>query len=117
MKNYIGPGKTCRFVASGAVLSGAVVVTPALVGIAAENVADTETGVMAIEGEFEYDKATGTAWAVGDLLDYDVSADKFDKGITPATGDVSDCAVCTVAAGTNDTRGKFKLLPGKGVVT
>ena len=114
MDNYIGPGETCRFVASGAVTAGSIVVLPELVGVAAEDVADTATGVMAIEGEFEYTKTAGTAHAIGDLLDYDVSANSVSKGITPASGDVTNFAVCTEAAGSAATRTKFKLLPGAG---
>ena len=114
MKNYVGPGDTVQFVSSGGDSAGDIIVLPELVGIAANDVADTETGVAVIEGEFSYAKTTGTAWAVGDLLDYDVSADEVSKGITPASGDVTNFAVCTEAAASGATRGKFKLLPGAG---
>lgn len=115
MKNYVGPGNTVQFTAAAAITAGDIVVLPELVGIAQNDVASGAVGVLVIEGEFEYDKATGTAHAVGDLLDYDVSADNVSTGITPASGDVTNFAVCTEAAASGATRTKFKLLPGQGV--
>lgn len=117
MKNYVGSGHTVQFTAGSAISSGDVVVLgTATVGIAANDVASGAVGVAVIEGEFRVDKITGTAWAVGDILDYDVSAGDFGKAITPTTGDMENCAVCTEAAADSAATGKVRLLPGNGTL-
>ena len=91
MKNFVSEGKTVTFTAGAAYTSGDVVPLGKMAGIAANDIANGAVGVAVIEGEFNLAKTTGTAYAIGDLLDWDVSAAKLGKAITPASGDIEDC--------------------------
>lgn len=98
------------------VASGDVVAIGDTIGIALTNIANGADGAVAVEGVYEVAKTTGTAWALGDALDYDVSASKFQKGLTPATGDITHGAICAEAAASGAITGKVKLTPGGGSV-
>ena len=117
MKNYIGPGATINFVAGAAFSSGDMVVLPECAGIAANDIANGVEGVISIEGEYQYTKVAGTAFAAGDLLNYDASADNLTKATTGAAGDVTNVGICTEAALSAATLCKVKLLPGHGTFT
>jgi len=98
-----------------AIVSGAIVAMADLVGVAIVDIAATTgIGSVALEGAFTVDKITGTAWVVGDAVDWDASLSKFGKGITTAAGDVTTCAVCIVAAASGDATAVVKLVPGAG---
>ena len=101
--------------AGAAIASGDVVAMNDIVGIAVTDIAATTgVGSVAIEGAFTVAKTAGTAWNVGDSIDWDASASSFHKGVTPAAGDVTLCAVCIKAAASGDTTGVVKLVPGAG---
>jgi predicted RecA/RadA family phage recombinase len=85
------------------------------VGIALQDIAQAGTGPVAIEGCFTVPKTTGTAWAVGDVLDWDTSAGTFGRDVTLATGDIGDCAIVTEAAASAAAVGVARLLPGHPV--
>ncbi|HSH44726.1 MAG TPA: DUF2190 family protein [Longimicrobiales bacterium] len=91
-----------------------VVVMGDTVGIAEVDIADGETGAVAVTGVHEVAKAAGTAWDQGAKLDWDASTDSFDVGVTAATGDVEDCGVAAEAAASADTTGYIRLTPGTG---
>ena len=114
MKNFISNGSAISFTAGIAYTSGDIVVFPELVGVAADDIANAAVGVAVLDGEFEYTKIAGTAHAIGDLLDYDLSADSVGKGITPAAGDVTNFAVCTAAAASAAVLTRFRLILGAG---
>lgn len=86
------------------------------IGIALVDIANGEEGAVAVEGVFTVDKATGTAWSQGDKLDWDTSAGKFSKGITPASGDITSCGIAAADAASADATGLIKLTPGTGSV-
>lgn len=91
-----------------------IVVMGDTVGIALVDIADGEEGSVAIAGVYEVAKAAGTAWSQGDVVDWDASAEAFDIGITPATGDVSGCGIAAAGAADADTTGYVLLTPGTG---
>jgi len=64
---------------------------------------------------FTMAKASG-ALAQGDKLDYDVSADNVAKGITPATGDVTNFGIAAAAAESGDATVPVLLTPGTGSI-
>lgn len=107
-------GDTLDIVAGSAISSGDVVVTGDIVGIALTDIASGDTGAIAVEGVYKVTKVAGEAWAVGDKIGYDVSATGFDLTFTGATGDVTNCGVAAVAAGSADVVGYLKLTPGTG---
>jgi len=85
------------------------------IGVALQDIAQAGTGPVAISGAFSLPKVAGTAWAVGDVLDWDDSAGAFQRDATLATGDIGDCAVVVQAAASGATTGVALLLPGKPV--
>lgn len=96
--------------------SGDTVVAGNTVGIAMADIEAGAEGAIAVEGVFEVAKATGTAWGVGESVDYDVSAGNFAKGITPAGGDVTLAGICAQPAASNASTAWVKLTPGTGVL-
>lgn len=107
--NYIQPGQVLEHTLSGDVTSGDVLVLGDSVGVALQSGGSGDTIPVAVEGVFQVDKTSGTAWNLGDKLDWDVSASKFAKGLTAATGDVEDCAIAAAAAASDATTGYVKL--------
>ncbi len=85
-----------------------------IVGVALADIAAGETKGVAVDGVYQRAKTTGTAWSQGDVLDYDVSAGEFHKGLTPATGDITGCAIAAEDAASADAVGKVLLraIPG-----
>lgn len=122
MKNFIYDGKTLNWTngTGSAVTAGSPVVVGNIIGVAATDIANGATGVLAIEGVFELPKvdgASGHAIGQGEKVLFDVSAGKFDLATaTPATGDVSVCCVAAEAAVTTATVAKIKLNVGVGTV-
>lgn len=113
---YIQPGHTLDYTPASDVASDDIIVIGNSVAIAADAITSTETGPVCVEGVFKVPKATGTAWDLGDSVDYDVSAGNFKKGLTPATGDVTKAGICAKAAASGDTEAWVKLTPGVGTL-
>lgn len=111
---FIQPGHTLDHVAGSAISSSDVVEMGNLVGVAKSDIANGDTGAVMVDGVFELPKATGSAWNQGDVLDWDTSATEFGKGITPATGDITGCAIAAEDAASGDATGKVLLraIPG-----
>lgn len=107
--NFLQDGQTIDVTLASTVSSGDTFSSGGLVGVYLNDGVSGDVVAVRLEGVFTVAKTTGTAWAVGDVLDYDVSASKFHKGLTPATGDVTDCAVCVSAAASGDTTGIVKI--------
>ncbi|MDT0635096.1 DUF2190 family protein [Spectribacter hydrogenoxidans] len=80
-----------------------------VLAVALVDIPDGETGELGTEGVFEVAKVTGTAINQGDPIDYDASEGAVSTGITEATGDLSDCAVCWADAASGDTTASIKL--------
>lgn len=116
--NKIADGNILTLTAGAAVSSGDVVVAGDLVAIAQTDAAIGETFAAAITGAWTVAKVAGTAWAIGDSLDWDASASAFDKDIAvPAAGDVENCGVAYLAAASADVTGVVRLTPGTGTTT
>lgn len=99
-----------------AVASGAVVVVGQCLGVALVDIANGETGSVAIEGVYTVPKVSGAVIAQGESLTWDVSLTGFDdNAASPATGDVTGApAVAAEAAGSGVTSlaVKFTGVPG-----
>lgn len=116
---YVQKGDVIDYTASGSdISSGDVVELTNCIGVALTDIADTETGAVAIEGVFTVPKVTAAVFAVGEKLIWDTSASKFDdSSATPATGDITGAAIAVVAGTSSDTTATVKLTPGNSDVT
>ena len=85
-----------------------------IVGVALADIPDTESGSVRVTGVFTLAKTSGTAWTQGDTLDWDTSTGEFHKGLTPATGDITGCAVAGADAASGDDTAEVLLarIPG-----
>lgn len=102
-----------------AVVSGQVVSIKHQVGICLVDIANGAVGSVAIGGVVRnVAKTAGTAWAQGEKLNWDVSAQKFDgSGATPAAGDITGGACAWLAALSGDALGVVRLTPGNNTLT
>lgn len=116
-RKYVQDGHVLDHTAASAISSGDVVAMGNLVGVALADIASGATGSVQIDGVFTLAKTAGTAWNQGDSLTWDVSAKKFVKGGTAATGDIVGCAVCAKAAASADTAADVLLRAIPGTIT
>jgi predicted RecA/RadA family phage recombinase len=117
--NYVNSGETINYVNSSgsAILSGAVVIVGNLIGIALVDIANGESGVVALDGVFTVPKVSAAVIGQGESVIFDLSALAFDdNAATPATGDVSGCCIAVDGAGAGVLTLDIKLNVGVGVV-
>jgi predicted RecA/RadA family phage recombinase len=108
MKNFVQDGCVVTLTApSGGVTSGKGVKVGSIIAIAATTQAAAASFEGAVTGVFDVDKATGAAWAEGDLLYWDDTAKNFTKTSTSNTK--SGYAVSAAASG--DATGRMRLVP------
>jgi predicted RecA/RadA family phage recombinase len=120
--NYISQGDVLQYTAGADISSGDVVVIENLLGVALQDIANGETGSVAIRGIFTCPKVSGAVITQGQGLTWDVSADsgngEFDDDqATPATGDITGAAaVAAESAGSGVTSIKVLLTGVPGTV-
>lgn len=117
-RTFVQPGKIVTHSnSSGSDISaGDVVVMGDTVGLALVDIPDGEEGSVSIQGVHKVPKTSGTAWNQGDKIDWDASAGEFHKGVTPATGDVTNAGVAAADAASGDTEAELLLTPGTGSI-
>lgn len=118
-KTYVQPGNVLDWTngTGAAVSSGDVVVVGQQIGVALVDIADGETGSLAMSGVFTCPKVAAAAIGQGEEIIWDASAAAFDdSAAVPATGDVSRCCVAAKAAGNGATTVDVKLNVGVGTV-
>lgn len=109
---YQQPGEKMTWLngSGGDVAVNTIVEVGGCIGVTLEAIADGATGEVALEGVFSgVAKTTGTAWVQGDAIDWDTSASKFHKGLTPASGDITGTCFAFAAAASGDATGTIKL--------
>lgn len=99
------------------VAAGDTVVMLDIVGFAAADIADGETGTVMIGGIFEVDFAPSSTHFPGKKILWDASTSRFTSSATLATGDVANCAVAVVRKGVDETTSTIMLTPGVGTYT
>lgn len=114
---YVQQGEVITWTNGGtAVVAGAVVVIGKLLGVALVDIANGESGSVAIQGVYTVPKVSGAVIAQGENLTWDVSAQGFDdNAASPASGDVTGPpAVAMEAAGNGVTSFdvRFTGVPG-----
>lgn len=77
MINLKGEGRIVQHIAASAITSGNPVVLGNGVGIAMQDIANTLTGAVLIEGDVEVNKVNAQVWAIGEPIFWDASASKF----------------------------------------
>ncbi|WP_444909319.1 capsid cement protein [Microbulbifer sp. TRSA005] len=116
--NFVQDGRMLDFTnnTSALIASGQVLAVGAVLGVAMDDIAVGESGVIAIEGVFTVPKVSGAVIGQGELLTWDVSAAAFDDSTaTAATGDITGpTAFAAEAAGDGVTSlaVKFTGVPG-----
>ena len=109
MKNYVKKGEVLDWnnATGSAVLSGDLVISGALAGVATTNIADGEIGAVALKGCFILPKATGAITQGAKV--YWVTA---DKNVTTTASGNTLIGVAAEAAGSAETEVKVTLTNG-----
>jgi len=104
---FVHEGASIDFTPAADVAAGDVVVQGDLVGVAKLDIKANKLGALAVEGVFDFAKATGagTAIAVGALVYWN---DAANQATTTATGN-KQIGKSVRAAGDNDTTIRVKL--------
>lgn len=111
-------GDVINYTAGSDIDSGDIVVTGHTIGVAVTDIANGDTGALAIEGVFTAPKVSAAVFAVGEKLIWDVSAGAFDdSAATPASGDITGGAIAVVAGANLETTCTVKLTPGNATKT
>jgi predicted RecA/RadA family phage recombinase len=104
---FVQEGRRIPYVAGADIVVGQVIPLGSCVGIAADNIANTETGELFLEGVYQMAAVDNVAFAQGDELYWDDTAGKLTKvsaGNTPA----GICFETKLQAG---AAAKVKLIP------
>lgn len=118
MNNEINAGNTVSYTAGADIAAGAVVVTGHTIGIAITDIANGETGTLAIRGRFTVPKVSAAVFAVGEKLVWDSSVGQFDdSSATPAAGDITGGAIAAKAGANLETTCEVILTPGNATLT
>lgn len=108
--NFVQEGTTVSFTAGQAYSSGDVVVLGSMLGVVLDDVANGATGQAAISGVYNLPKVSAAVIAVGESIQWDVSAAGVeDDAATPASGDLVGCGIAMEAAGNGVTTIAVKL--------
>ncbi len=117
-KNFYAHGETVNYTATSDVVSGQVIVLGGIIGIAHTDIKTGEEGALGIEGVYELAKTTGTAYTLGQRLQWDVSANKLvGPAATPAAGDIVNVGIVYEAALSAATTAKVKINVAGGTIT
>lgn len=114
---YIGEGSVLKYTAGTAAITANDVVVvrsgaTGMIGVALTDIASSGTGSVAIEGVYEFTKATGTAlgvFDVGEIAYWDVAGGHINS---QASANIKAGIVAEAAAAAATTV-KVKLIPSK----
>lgn len=106
MKNFVQHGDILTVAApAGGVSSGDPVLVGSIFGVASCTAAQAADVEIVTEGVFTLPKATGAAWAVGDVVYWDATA----KNITKTSTANTKVGVATAVAASGDATGNVKI--------
>jgi predicted RecA/RadA family phage recombinase len=122
--NYVQDGSVLNYTngTGSDISSGDVVVLgetgDAVIGVALVDIADTESGAVALEGVFTLAKVSAAVFKQGESLIWDSSASAFDDNqATPASGDVSGSVVAAADGANTETTCTVRLTGRAGTLT
>lgn len=107
MINYVNEGDVIPIPAPYAVLSGGVVISGKIIGIAATDMAVGLLVQVGVEGHFDVPKTAGNTYNVGDV----VKVDPATKLASTAAGGTAVFGYCTRQALGADASVRTKLVP------
>ncbi|WP_299589584.1 DUF2190 family protein [uncultured Microbulbifer sp.] len=116
--NFVQDGRMLNVTnsTSADITSGQVVPVGAVLGVAMDDIAVGETGVLAIEGVFTVPKVSAAEINQGESLTWVTASSAFDSNAaTAATGDITGAtafAAEAAGAGTASLAVKFTGVPG-----
>lgn len=102
---FIQNGKTIDYTATAAIAVGEVVPMVTIIGVAQTDIANGDTGTLVIDGVFECPAINSVAFAVGDQLYWDDTANQLTKVSTSNT----PAGKCTAIKGTTATTAQIKI--------
>jgi len=106
MKNYVQPGDMITIIAVAAIVSGDLVRSGSLIGVAASSAAIGEEVELKTTGVFDLPKTSAQAWAVGAPI-YAIAASNLLTNV-PGTGNYL-VGVATAAAANPSATGRVRL--------
>ncbi|WP_444904216.1 capsid cement protein [Microbulbifer sp. CnH-101-E] len=116
--NFVQDGRMLDFTnnTSSLITSGQVIAVGAVLGVAMDDIAVGESGVIAIEGVFSVPKVSAAEISQGETLTWDASVAAFDSSAAAAaTGDITGPTVFAAEAAGNGIASlavKFTGVPG-----
>lgn len=107
MKNFVQEGDRLQYAnASGSTItSGTMVLVSKRVGVASEDIPNNTTGILAVEGVFNYTKLGTDVVAQGDLLYWD----NTNKRLTTTSAGNTQAGFAFAAAGNGVTTVDIKI--------
>jgi len=106
MKNYVQPGDMITVIAAAAVVSGALVRSGSILGVAATDAAIGDEVELKTTGVFDLAKTSAQAWTVGAPI-YAIAASSLLTNV-PGTGNYL-VGVATAAAANPSATGRVRL--------
>ena len=113
--NFIQQGDTLDIVAAAAVTSGTPIAVGALAGIPLSSAGIGVTVAVRVEGVFSVPKMAGTAFTLGQRVNFRPSNNSFTTA-TPVAGDLLGAAIAVAAAASGDTTALVRLSPGVATI-
>jgi predicted RecA/RadA family phage recombinase len=105
MKNWVQPGDHIDIVATVTLAAGQFFQSNGLRGVVTNGVTTGQQTTVATRGVFTLPKNTGEAWAVGELLYWDTTNNRF----TTTVGSNVLAGFAAAAAASADTTGKVAI--------
>ncbi|HPD31736.1 MAG TPA: DUF2190 family protein [Phycisphaerae bacterium] len=105
MATFIHDGSSIDYTPGSAVTAGAVVIQGELVGVAKVDIPANTLGALAVDGIFDFPKATGSAISVGALCYWDATN---QRATTTASGNKL-IGKCVKAAADTDTTVRVRM--------
>lgn len=113
--NFLNQGDTIDIVAAANLTSGTPIAVGALAGVPLSTVLSGQPCAVRVEGVFQVPKVAGTAFTVGQRVNFRPSAGAFTVA-TAAAGDLLGAAVAVAAAASGDTTCQVRLSPGSATI-
>jgi predicted RecA/RadA family phage recombinase len=114
-RNFIQKGETLDIVAAANLTSGTPIAVGALAAIPLSTVLSGQPCAVRVEGVFQAPKVAGTAFTVGQRVNFRPSANAFTLAAA-TTGDLLGAGVAVAAAASGDTTCQVRLSPGVATI-
>ncbi|HAI58583.1 MAG TPA: hypothetical protein DCM32_01720 [Xanthomonadaceae bacterium] len=113
--NFLQPGDTLDIVAAANLTSGTPIAVGALAAVPLSTVLSGQPCAVRVQGVFQVPKAAGTAFTVGQRVNFRPGSNAFTLA-TPAAGDLLGAGIAVAAAAAGDTTCQVRLSPGAATI-